>query len=73
MRVGRLREPEGTDYVEVMFLESARIYRVAKENPGFEKILTLLRDAGSNRRILRIRFASPQSDFIEDVQEVESS
>jgi len=40
-----IREPREADYVEVVFLESARFYRLLESNPMYEHIVTLLRDA----------------------------
>ena len=54
--------------VEVLFLESARFYHVRRSNPRFEKVLVLLREAIPPGRPLRVRFASPGGDVIEDVR-----
>ena len=39
MTVAHIREPEGRDYCEVVFLESARFYRLGKANPAFSEII----------------------------------
>jgi hypothetical protein len=72
MTVAQVREPKNADDVEVMFLESARFYRLSRKNPAYDDALTLLRDASAKGRVLRIGLASLQSDIIEDVQEPSS-
>lgn len=58
----------GSADAEVMFLESARIYRVCGSNPRIAEILTALRDAARAGRALRVRFARAGGDVIEDVE-----
>jgi hypothetical protein len=65
MTVAQIREQKGVDYVEVIFLESARFYRLLKENPAFDEILASLRDAESKGRPVQVRRASIGSDVIE--------
>lgn len=72
MTVAHIREPEGADHAEVVFLESARFYRLARENPTYDNALRLLRDAVEKGRVLKIGLASPDSDIIEEVQEPKS-
>lgn len=69
MRVAHLREPKGAEYLEVMFLESARIYKLPKSNPKYNGILRLLRDAAAGGRVVKVQFASPSSDDLEDAEE----
>ncbi len=68
MRVAHIREQKGARYLEVMFLESARIYKLFKENPAFSEILGHLRSALGKKRMLKVRCASAESDVIEEVQ-----
>jgi hypothetical protein len=68
MRVAHIREPEGTKYLEVMFLESARIYKLFKENPAYKEILGHLREALGKKYALRVRCAPTESDVIEELQ-----
>ncbi len=68
MTVANIREPKGADNLEVVFLESARFYRLRKDTPAFDEILRLLRDAMAKGRALKVHFASPDSDIIEEVQ-----
>ncbi len=68
MTVAHLREPQGADHMEVVFLESARFYRLSKKNPAYDEALRLLRDAMANRRAVQVAVASLESDLIEEVQ-----
>jgi hypothetical protein len=68
MRVAHIRERRGSEYLEVMFLESARIYKLFKENPAYSEILGHLRAALAKKRSLRVRCAAAESDVIEEVQ-----
>jgi hypothetical protein len=67
--VAHVREKEGADYIEVVFLESARFYKVLKENPRYNECLRLLRDAMVRKRVLKVQFASVHSEISEAVQE----
>ncbi|MBN1571024.1 MAG: hypothetical protein JXA73_24520 [Acidobacteria bacterium] len=66
MSVAQIRESY-VDYVEVAFLESARYYRLHKRTPSFKAFLDLLKAAQAEGGVLRITFASPDSDSIEEV------
>jgi hypothetical protein len=68
MRVAHIRERKDVEYLEVMFLESARIYKLSKENPAYSEILGLLRAALAEKRPLRVRCAATKSEMIEEVQ-----
>jgi hypothetical protein len=68
MTVVQIRTRDDAPYLEVVFLESARFYRLFHENPRYDEILKNLRYAVANRRILKVRFASPNHNTIEDVQ-----
>jgi len=68
MRVAHIREPEGVKYLEVMFLESARIYKLFKENAAYSEILGHLRAALGKKYAVKVRCASAESDVIEEVQ-----
>ena len=67
LTVAHIREPKGEDYLEVVFLESARFYKLLKQNPTYNEIVRLLQDAMAKRRVLKVRCASPDSDIIEGV------
>ena len=68
MRVAHIRERKDAEYLEVMFLESARIYKLFKENPAYREILGQLRAALAKKGALRVLCASAQSTRIEEVQ-----
>jgi hypothetical protein len=67
MTVAHIREPKGVDYVEVVFLESARFYRLLGKNPAYDEILAQMRNALANGRALKIRFSSLESDVIDEI------
>ncbi len=66
MTVAHIREHKGADYVEVMFLESARFYKLTTKN---DRALRILQDALANRRSLNVGLASLESNIIEEIQE----
>lgn len=65
MTVAHIREPEGRDDVEVIFLESARFYRLSKNEPTFDETSTVLRDAAAKGRPVKVGLASISGDIIE--------
>lgn len=67
LTVARIRTREGADHVEVLFLESARIYRLPNDCPGFDQLLRSLRDAEASRQPVRVVLASPLGEIIRDV------
>ena len=67
LTVARVRIPEGADHVEVLFLESARIYRLPNDCPGFDRLLECLHNAESSKQPVRVALASPSSEIIRDV------
>lgn len=67
LTVARVRTLEGADHVEVLFLESARIYRLPNDFPGFDRLLECLRNAESSKRPVRVSLASLSSEIIRDV------
>jgi hypothetical protein len=72
MTPAHIREPQEADYVEVVFLESARFYRLFKKNPIYHEIVKLLRVAIAEKRALQVRCASLESDAIVEVQDRDS-
>jgi hypothetical protein len=68
MTVAQIRAQKGAKYSEVAFLESARFYRLSRKNPRHDEVLKNLRHAMAKGRVLKVRFASPDDDIIEDVQ-----
>jgi hypothetical protein len=68
MTVAHIREPEGRDHCEVVFLESARFYHLRKANPAFAEILGTLRNAMAMGRSVKVVLATVNGDMIEEVQ-----
>lgn len=68
MTVAHLRERKDSGCVEVAFLESARFYKLLKQNPAFNEILGKLRGALKNGEGLRVRCTSPNGDVIQGVE-----
>jgi predicted TIM-barrel fold metal-dependent hydrolase len=70
MRPAHVRQEAGTENMEVVFLESARFYKLRRENPKFEAILRELREAVAKKRRVRVLLDAPNGDVIEDVEVV---
>lgn len=68
MTVAHVREPAGAEFVEVVFLESARFYKLFKENKNFQRILHELRQAAEQHGKVRVFLNASEGDVIEDVQ-----
>jgi hypothetical protein len=68
MTVAHIREPEGRDYCEIVFLESARFYRLSKANQAFGEVIGTLRKAMGMGRPVRVVLATVNGDMIEEVQ-----
>ena len=68
LTVARVRGSEEADHVEVLFLESARIYLLERARPNFDDLLGRLREG----RRVRITTSPPDGDVIEDVTGVAS-
>lgn len=56
------------DYAEVMFVESARIFRLPRSAPGFDETLRRLQQAVGSGRPLRVRLEQPNGEIIERVE-----
>jgi len=69
MTPAQVRETPGREFAEVMFLESARIYRLSKQNSRCEEILKRLREAIARKRAVRVQLDQPHGGVIEDVEE----
>lgn len=69
MTLAQIRESEDVDHIEVVFLESARFYRLFRNNVDFDRLLGHLREAMTMRHPLRVGTTSIDSDTIEDIQE----
>jgi hypothetical protein len=66
LTVAHVRGSEEEDHVEVLFLESARIYRLERARPEFEELLGRLQEG----RRVRVAFTPPDSEVIEAVHDV---
>jgi len=69
MTVAHIRSRPEEAFVEVLFLESPRLYRLPAGHPEFHRVLGLLRQAIGPRRLLKIRLPSLDSEVIQDVRE----
>jgi len=69
MTPAHIREARDTDYVEVAFLESARIYRLFKRNPMHHQIVKVLRDAITKKRAVQVRCTAFESDALAEVRD----
>jgi hypothetical protein len=67
MTVVQIRTHKDRNYVDVVFLESARFYKLMKTNPNFGSILEQLEGAQESGAARNIVLASVDSDVIEDV------
>lgn len=70
LTVAHVREPSGKDFVEVMFLQSARIFRLSRLHDRFDRLLSTLREAEAAGRSVRITVSSPHGGEIDDVENV---
>jgi hypothetical protein len=68
MTVAHIREDAQPDVVEVMFLESARFYRLSRSGSNFRALLECLREAEQTRKQVEIVVVSSGSDLIADVK-----
>lgn len=68
MTVALIRDHKDAAAIEVAFSESARFYRLSRQNPKFESILRRLREAKNKKRAVRVLLDLPEGDVIEDVQ-----
>jgi hypothetical protein len=67
MTVAHIRYDADADYDEVMFLESARFYRLVKRRADYGSMLEKLRKAQAAALPVTVGFASIEADLIEDV------
>lgn len=72
MTPAHIREPPEADYVEIVFLQSARFYRLFKKNPIYHQIVKVLRDAIAKKQAVQVLCTSPESDTIVDIQDPDS-
>jgi hypothetical protein len=55
-------------HADVMFFETARIYRLPRTLPGFDAALQVLRDAEAARANVVVEFETPNSAVISAVR-----
>lgn len=53
------------EHQEVLFAESARIYRLLRDNPAYDDALRHLGAAARSGRQVRVRFTEPNGEVIE--------
>ena len=70
MTVAQIREQNGEDHVQIVFLESARFYKLFRTNPQYDALLERLRSNLANGRSVQVRITSPNNDIIEAVKEI---
>ena len=68
MTAVRILEHDEADYTEVVFLESAQFYRLPKQNPAFDLMITMLREAMAKGLAVEVRLASMASNIIEEIK-----
>lgn len=66
LTVASVRGSEEADHVEVLFLESARIYVLERARPDFDELLGRLREGQK----VRVTIAPPDGDVIEGVTDL---
>jgi hypothetical protein len=64
LTVAAVRASEEGGHVEVLFLESARVYTLERGRADFEELLAQLREG----RRVRVKTARPDSDVIEEME-----
>jgi hypothetical protein len=67
LTVANIRDDDQAGDLEVLFLESARFYRLPRANPSFDRLAALLRRAMTEQRPVRVSIRSPADDVIDDV------
>lgn len=68
MTVAAVRFLDEEDYDEVVFLESARFYRLMKQSPGYGAMLGKLRSALSDAVPVTVCFESIEDDCIRNIR-----
>ena len=66
LTVAKVRLAAGGDS-EVMFLESARIYRLLAANPRYDEILRRLAEATGGGPV-KVKLDRPEGEIIEDIE-----
>jgi hypothetical protein len=71
--VARVLDKSKEGYAEVIFLESARFYKLQHSNLHYAAYFALLKEAIKNKSVLEVRFTKPNGDIIESVKTPTSS
>ncbi len=71
MTVARVREVAGRD-TDVMFFESARIYKLLRGHARYDEAVRVLRDALAAGRLVQVRLSAPHGDVIESLEDAGS-
>jgi hypothetical protein len=64
LTVAQVRGSDEEDHIEVLFLESARIYLLERARPNFDELLGRLHEG----QRVRIATTPPDGEVIEDVE-----
>lgn len=59
---------EDPDAVRIVFLESARFYELARDNPEFDSLVETLRESIEGSESVEVQTASIDSDLITDIK-----
>lgn len=68
LTVAKVIEDENKDYVTVVFLESARFYKLMRSDAGFKEYLAKLKKAEKNSSAVKVRLVEPYGEIIEAVE-----
>ena len=68
LTVAHVRERPGGGCAEVMFLESARTFRLSSSHKRFERLLVMLLASEVAKRTVRVTLAPPYGGEIDDVR-----
>lgn len=68
MTVANIRDEPDSDHVKVVFLESARFYRLNRNHPGFDETIRRLREALAQQRAVRVGLESLDTEVICEIR-----
>jgi hypothetical protein len=66
--VAKVIDDKNNDFIKVVFLESARFYKLMRNKADFNKELSILKKAEKGNSAVKVRFAEPHGDIIKDVE-----
>ena len=66
--VAKVIEDKKNDYIKVIFLESARFYKLMRDNANLNTYLSILKKAEKNNSSVKVRLTEPHGDIIEHVE-----